>query len=223
MLKDRFGLEERIGLERFARATEGNFNAEEGRRLFEHWSDDGRSVPLAAVIADLETTVVHERALFAHYNTGGSLDPVPRSAFPKAQIESNDSPHKNAGEGSPYSELLYEPASIERRPLTAAQPAVPAQPGHREAGLSLVAAVPAHPSCTSVEGGIFSRQFTHAGENAAANDPLGGNRSNLPSLRGGIFAHHSNEPALSRVSVSASNSADASAISWLNVATFHES
>ena len=195
ILKDRFNAQDRVGLEHFARATEGNFTVDEGRRLFEHWSDDGHSVPLAAVVADLEDTVIRERALFAHYNKGASLDPVPWSKFPKAQIESDSSPHKNGGVNSPYAEQWkYDPQSVDHRPLTAAQPAVPAQKADRQAGLSHVESVPAHPSCTSVEGGIFSRQFTHAGEDAGGNDPFSGNKSNLPSLQGGIFQEHSNDP-----------------------------
>ena len=71
-----------------------------------------------------------------------------------------------------------------------------AKKGDRKAGLTLVESVPAHPSCSSVEGGIFSRKFTHAGEDSGPNDPLGGNKSNLPSLQGGIFEDHSNDPVL---------------------------
>jgi hypothetical protein len=197
VLKDKFNAQERVGLDHFARATEGNFTVAEGRRLFAHWSEDGHTVALAAVTADLEGTIIKETATFAHYNKGASLDPVPRSEFPKAQIESDSSPHKDGGKNSPYAEQWrYDPQSVYHRPLTAAQPAIPAQKGDRKAGITLVDSVPAHPSCTSVEGGIFSRKFTHAGEDSGANDPLGGNKSNLPSLQGGIFQDHSNDPVM---------------------------
>ena len=196
VLKDRFNAQERVGLDHFARATEGNFTNAEGHRLFAHWSEDGHTVALAAVIADLEGTIIKERATFAHYNKGASLDPVPRREVSRSNIESDSSPHKNGGVNSPYAAAVYDPQSVDHRPLTAAQPAVPAKKDDRKAGLTLVESVPAHPSCSSVEGGIFSRKFTHAGEDSGPNDPLGGNKSNLPSLQGGIFEDHSNDPVL---------------------------
>ena len=196
VLKDRFNAQEHVGLDHFARATEGNFTNAEGHRLFAHWSEDGHTVALAAVIAGLEGTIIKERATFAHYNKGASLDPVPRREVSRSNIESDSSPHKNGGVNSPYAAAVYDPQSVDHRPLTAAQPAVPAKKDDRKAGLTLVESVPAHPSCSSVEGGIFSRKFTHAGEDSGPNDPLGGNKSNLPSLQGGIFEDHSNDPVL---------------------------
>ena len=169
--------QERVGLDHFARATEGNTNAE--GRLFAHWSETAM-LSTAAVIATRGTIW---GATFAHYNKGASLDPVPRREVSRSNIESDSSPHKNGGVNSPYAAAVYDPQSVDHRPLTAAQPAVPAKKDDRKAGLTLVESVPAHPSCSSVEGGIFSRKFTHAGEDSGPNDPLGGNKSNLPSLQ----------------------------------------
>lgn len=196
-LKNAFDLKESVDKAGFVRATAGLFNQEEGMRLWDLWAADGLHVERAAIEEDLASCLTRDTALFANANRGGSLDAkiLPGSKS-RSNVESADS---SLAKGAVVADEPYVPASISQRPITPKAPSMVASkmgppPSNRTAGVAQVTGGTIN-NGSSVEGGIFSHQFL-MGPPPPGNGTS--NKSNQPSIAGGIFEDHSEDPVVAK-------------------------
>ena len=175
-------------------ANSGNcFTQEEGLRLFDAWAAGGSTISVIRITADLSAMVKMDANIFSRPGAPTCETTIVAGSGNKANRDSEDS-------GLTMVNAAYEPRAISQRNLTAAsktrplpamgaarggggEPALPPRP----AGLARGAVSSA--TTSSVPGGIFAPDD----ESDNVLPAPGGNKSNLPSISGGIFEDHSED------------------------------